>query len=331
MSSRERNLLMAAAGVAVLVIGWQGYVWTTGALDAKRSQLTKLEQEITKQRGIVRRGEQATRQLAEWEEQSLPANVELARAQYQKWLLDAVGKAGFDDANVDTGRLSSALRTGENGQREVVYYRLPFTVSGRGTLEELTRFLYGFYRLNHLHRIQRMSVQPIEKSKKLELTMSIDALVLPGAMPEKPLAKSDSRQLAWDDLKDYEEVIVKRNLFAEYTPPPPPPRPVVRREERPKPPPRPTPSPKPRFDPSKHAFVTAIVEIGNRPQVWINSRTDGKTFKVSPGEKIEIGPFEATVLRIGNKNVILHYEGKRWLLALGDNLHDGAELPEGDL
>jgi len=260
--------------------------------------------------------ETATR-LAQWESRSLPSDEGQARLLYRSWLRETVDRAGFRSVKSDPG---------ESRTRRGVYTVLPVTVRCRAKLEQLTQFLYDFYSAGHLHRITLLSIKPDSDKGDLELTISIEGLSLPGADRKDALNDEPAKRLALAEFSDYRDSIVKRNLFAAYVPPPPP---VVKRKPPKRRPPRPTPPPRPpEFDHAKHTVVTGLVEVGGRRQVWLLIRTTGEQLKLFEGEKFSTGSATGTIGHVGQRNVEIEFDGKRRLVAFGENVADGAELPE---
>ncbi len=145
----------------------------------------------------------ANQQLKVWQAQSLPSDTEVARSLYQAWLVGLVGSAGFISPNVDSS---------EPITRKGLYSSLGFSVRGRATLEQLTRFLYDFYRADHLHHIESLNLTPVPRSDELDITLSIEALSLPDATRKDRLSTRASDRLASNRLADYRPVI-ERNLF----------------------------------------------------------------------------------------------------------------------
>src|SRR5690606_36942700 len=92
--------------------------------------------------------------LDAWRERSLPSDERQAGTLYQNWLLQLMDSpvVKLQNAQVEAARAS---RLGEN-------LRLPFTVSGRGSLAQVTAFLHGFYRSGQLHKITRLTLAPQE-------------------------------------------------------------------------------------------------------------------------------------------------------------------------
>jgi len=66
--------------------------------------------------------------------------------------------------------------------------------------------------------------------------------------------------------------------------------------------------------------VNGIVEINGRREVWLYSRTEDKTFKLSENETFQVGKTQGRVLRIGLRDVELEINGETRKLSLGDNL-----------
>jgi hypothetical protein len=313
MQKREKQLA-AAVAVLVALVGGKYVIesWHT-SVSQRSNRIANLEKEIGQKEVKLARGRQAKARLAAHEKRSLPADRQLARSLYQNWLRGVVDRAKFTGVDFNT-----PAAPGRNN-----FERLVFSINCRGTLEQLTQFLHDFYSANHLHMIRRLQVQPIDASKELKLIIIVDALSLPGA-DRKELNSEPATRLAQKDLASYRKTIVERNLFAEYSPPAPPP--VAKKDD-----PKPVEPKPPGFDVAKFAFLTAILQVGERPQIWVNVRTTGQILKLAEGDKFDIGNLHGTVKRIDEKAVELEADGKRLLVALGENLRDAAVLPPGEL
>ncbi len=128
-----------------------------------------------------------------------------------------------------------------------------------------------------------------------------------------------ANRLAATDLDRYREAIAKRNLFAAYKPPPP-----ERPEETP---PSDEPSP-PKFDPCKYAYLTGIVGVNNEPELWLIARSTGTKYSLREGESFEVGDVAARVINIYRREAEIEFDGKRWLVPMGDNLREAKPLFE---
>jgi hypothetical protein len=308
LSHRERVLLGAVAVLGVAVAGWLLFGVFSGPLRTRRDELANLTGKLRQKQDEVLAAQKARDRLAQWNRQSLPSEVARAGSLYQNWLLELAGKAGFRNKKVEPGE---ARARGDS------YTQLPFTVRGQATLDELVRFLFDFYSTGYLHQIRRITVKPTEKRKDLELVVLIEALSLPTADRKDQLSQEHSNRLALGSLDDYRKAIGARNILAPYQPPMPMPMPMPTKWEDKGPP----------FDPSKYAFVTAIVQVNGTPQVWVKARTTDEKFQLHQGDKLQIGPFRATIARINPRDVEIEIDGKRHTIPLGGSVREGEKKP----
>ncbi len=323
LSKRERNLAVAA-GVLVLPFA----VWLiVGALGGSTTQLraqkASLLEDIKEAKEVIRNGQKAQKQLDEWNRKSLPRDVKLAGSRYKFWLMELCQSDRYQAKF--QGTLAKPLNPKPLGE---VGNQLTFTVSGVASLEQLTRWLYGFYTADYLHQIKGLTINPEEESKKLRVDITVEALALDSAAdPEgKPrdaaLPVVPEEALNKETLDKYCSTIGGRALFSRYTPPPP-----VREAGPPSGPPTP-----PLFDHGKFTEVTGITEVDGRPQVWIRSRTLGKEFRLFVGESFEVGPLQAKIIdiQLQRRTVTSEVDGKQYLIALGDSLREAKELKPED-
>jgi len=314
MKKREKMLAIATGVLLVPFVAWTLMGSLGGSVKQLRANRANLIDQIHQKQAIVERGKRAEKKLREWDRRSLPSDPQVASSLYQNWLLklceDESYGVGFEHTEVNP---ASTRPLGQTGQK------LTFSVRGEGSLEQLTRWLHGFYSAGHLHRIRSLNITPMEGSNRLGLDISVEALALAGASdahdaPRPHALSAEASQLA-ADLDEYRERIVGRAIFSPYQPPPPEPSPG---DSPPKP---------PLFDHGKYTFVTAIVEVDGRPQVWIVARTTGKKYRLFEGESFEVGSVKAKILRINHRSVESEVDGRRYEIALGDSLRDYRELP----
>lgn len=206
MTQREK-ILAALVGVLVLaVVSWIVIERLSSAFDYRQQQIANLEDEVYEKEALVRRGQKAGRELADYEKQSLPADRPLARSLYQNWLLDlAEQKIDFRDVNVGA---QPGRPVGE------VYFQHKFLITCQGDLDQLTQFLYEFYSVGYLHRINRLSAKPIPRTKLLNLVLTIEALSLNRADSPNRLAPPPAQRLQLADRDEYRRTITQRNLFS---------------------------------------------------------------------------------------------------------------------
>jgi hypothetical protein len=291
MMEHRQQILVAVLALMLVYFGGD-WLWRTAVeapLSSRHRRIDRLQDEIRKRERDLARARKDVRELASFEEQSLPSDPQVARSLYQAWLLKLVGDVGFANPNVDSG---------EPANRKGLYQSITFTVQGRGTLAQLTKFLYEFYRAGHLDQIRSLVVTPMARGSKLDLSLSIEALVLPMKEPKQVLSQSVSNRLAFATLADY-GVIPRRNLFGSSG----------------------------ASDPTDHTYLTSIQSINGQPEVWFTLRTEDKVVKLKPGESLQVGQFSGKLLEVDDEDVVLESEGQRWLLSLGDSLAQAFALP----
>ncbi len=236
MQRREKIL---AVGFGVVVAAYAGN-WLfqsalEGPLEARRAKTARLEDDIARRERELRQARTAAKELSAWQAQSLPADVQVARSLYQAWLLELVDAIGLQSRNVDSG---------EAVNRKGLYQALSFTVRGRGTLDQLTRFLYEFYRAGHLHQIHSLSITPLSRTGELDLSIGIEALVVNGADRKDQLSSRSSERLASAAFADYQP-IVGRDLF------------TVGGADA---------------DAAGHTYLTAVLDVDGEPEAWFTLR-----------------------------------------------------------
>ncbi|MEZ6073782.1 MAG: hypothetical protein R3C10_26765 [Pirellulales bacterium] len=283
-----------AATVGALALWFVGD-WVWGAAVRSREEywakrIKAVQSKIDDYDEAISHGRKAGEKLAQWRKQSLPSDVEKARAAYQKWLLDVANRRFDEKATVTFGEA-----VGKSG----AYHRLPVTVRGRGTLGQLTAVLHEFYRAVHLHQINRLNIAPVPNTEQLDITLGIEALILPDAEQTDELAVGRSTRLASDRLADY-RVIPQRNLFGDGGI---------------------------GFDPADFTFLTGINGINDVQEAWFTIRTTGEVLKLKIGQRFEVGDFQGMVAEIAQRDVVIDSEGERWLLTLGEHLNQATALP----
>ncbi len=291
MNQYRKKLLMAVGAVMGLYFGgeWLLTNMLEIPLEMRRAQTARLNKEIESKQVQMEKLRRSSKELESWKARSLPSNLEVARSLYQAWLLELVGHVGFSNPNVDSN---------EPINRKDRFHVLVFSLRGRGTLAQLTRFLYEFYSTDHMHQIRSLGFTPLGGSDQLDLTVSIEALVLPQADRKDHLASHRSDRLASPRLEDY-QVIVQRNLFGATG----------------------------GADISEFTFLTAVNYVDGQPEAWFSVRTNDTILKLRKGEGVEIGQFKASIAEITDADVILESDGERWLLTIGERLTQAAALP----
>jgi hypothetical protein len=311
LNKRERILAITTAVVLAVVLLYFLFTAWQGPRGALLAQKTNAAAELERKQNRLDLAIKASEQLAEWQERSLPANSETALSLYQNWLLKTARDAGFSGITIDAA---------QGRRRPGVFQALRLNLQAAASLEELTLFLHRFYQAGHLHQILALGLVPESRGSKLSLQMTVEALSLPATDRTDSLSAAASPHKL-DALDAYRNSIARRNLFAAYQPPARPPAEPARVAS----PPPPSP---PRFDPARHAYLTAIVSVDDRPQAWILARTSGEKFELFEGDAFRIGDTRGKVLRIGQREAEVEFDGQRYIVPLGENLRTQANSPE---
>ena len=208
MTKREKQMAIVAGSLLTVTVLWSGGLWLTGTFGSSTKRLAAVNAEVLQLERLQARAMQAASGIAEYEKRSLSSKHGDARTVYQKWLL-ATAEKHFGNEITFVGPSESANRD--------IYRQFSYTVGGQGNIQYLTEFLFDFYSMDTLHRIRSMSVQSIDESKDLRITLVVEALSLPGAAESKELntiASKNRLRYKDNDLDDYSDAILNRNLFA---------------------------------------------------------------------------------------------------------------------
>jgi hypothetical protein len=211
MQSREKKLLFAVAALVGLIVVFMVGGRLVSAFTTRFGTIARLKTEIGAQQLRRKQAEIAIQRQKEYQDRSLPRDVAAARTRYQDWVFKRLADAGFKPPHDVI-----AKPIDPRGDLR----RLPFDVKVRGTLDQLVRFLYGFYHADHLHQIRRLHITRVEKSAEIELDLGIEALSLPEAARQSDLNTAASTALKKPDLNTYLSLIKNRNVIGPPNRPP---------------------------------------------------------------------------------------------------------------
>jgi hypothetical protein len=307
MSQRERLLAAAVALIVMLwgaTVGWDRYQAT---FTNNQNQQITIEQELSEARIAAAQGLQAESMLRGWQQQSLPKNLDIAKTLYQDWLRQELVDAGLIVREVN----ENSLRGTRQYFRQVTY-----SVNAQGSLEELAKFLYGFYQSNHLHRISAATLTPTTTRRSLTVSLTIDALSLSDCPRNDELAEGSSESFA-EPLEEIRDEIVSRNVFIAYEPPEEE-KPVEQVVE------------KPDDTPAEEAtaFVTSLNQGEEGWQMAVRMSDSGSVKYFRVGDEISIGRFSGLVEEIDRRRVIVTQDEKRLVIFGGQNLGQAIELSD---
>ena len=94
------------------------------------------------------------------------------------------------------------------------------------------------------------------------------------------------------------------------------------------PPPREDPPPRRTFDEAKYTFVTGIVEVNGRRQVWLSVRTEGKWLRLFEGDTFQVGSLDGKVIHIYPRHVEILADNALLSVRFGQCLDDGEVISQ---
>ena len=303
-----RNLLMLIAFLGFCL--WYGGTWAyrTQFAEPRKKLLEEIktleEQKANIETGIATQKDMVQK-LAERKlyERSLPIPANRAQMLYQSWLIELGEHCGFENFSVDS----------QNLQQTQFYFVLPYRVTARTTLDELSRFLYEFYWATYVHRITHLRITPVENADMVTVTMQIEGIVVPSPEQNSPYPLRDRlpsgyhRRLTSGLLETYTGPINARNLM-QFT--------------------------RGGADASDFAKLTGIIYVGGEPEFWINSQLENTVVRVKLNEQFRIGSFIGRIVEIIDGDVILETGNSlnrnpmRWVLGTGELLKDALAVPD---
>jgi hypothetical protein len=309
----QREKILAAAVLSLLVLWGGSKLWSrySDSLANQRSALIAAQSKLDDAKLNLERGRMAVKQMEAWQQRSLPADRDVAQTLYREWIRSKCSEAGItiDDIQPDQ-------RTAPT----VAYTTIGYTITAHGSLKAVASLLYSFYRSTLLQQITRLQVRPGGDAGQLSIVMQVEALVLPGSANTAKLPTGESDRLAKASADEYLKSITGRNLLTAYSPPRPelPPSSTAHTEP-----------PKPKFDDAEFAYVTGIVEVGGRAQVWITVRTTGEVLRLFAGDPVKVGQFEGKIVSIEPRTLVLSSDKGEVRVQVGHPLHEPTKPDAG--
>lgn len=303
MNGRSQLLLIAMLAMVGLWVADSGYRNLIEEPAQKRTkQIETLENKIRQAREEIVENAGASDQLDDLLRLSLPYDPELARARYQDWLLDLVQSVDLSSTSVDAGKpVSVSVKDRTSRQQEEIFLRYSFALRGRGTLQQVARFLRHFYQAGHLHKISSMTMNPVAGGRQVDFTASIEALGLSRCERKEELSGVSVQRLAASDFSRY-QTIARRNLFARHG------------------------------DSILTETVLSAITIASNgtAQAWF-AVGNGETQRLTRGEQLKLKDHTIEVIDIVAGQVLLDVDGEVITLTAGESIEappedEGAEM-----
>ncbi len=294
----DRRIVLygALAVMAVLYVGDIGYRrFYVEPIRTAENQSAGLRQQLQERRIAIAKAKQAVQSLDDLQQHALPRNLELARSDYQAWLLEVVKQCKLSAPKVDSGDPVTRAYRGQN-----LYHVIPFSLRGRGNLRQITRFLHEFYKSGNLHKIRTLALTPVGVSDQLDIAMSVEALALDGTDRDAKLTTLTSNRLASDEFAAYRS-IASRNLFQTGGD-------SIGRQIR---------------------LSAVTLNIRGQREAWFYNKRDDHTRRLKESESLEVGALIARVVAIYDKSATVVIDDQTWHVPIGASLAE-ARITQGE-
>ncbi len=369
-------VLFGVVAAAILVGGWS-FLSSSRRYDEQLNDLEK-KIRITKKEAV--KIAKLHRQMKQYRLHSLPGDTFLAGREYRHYLRGLMEECDFENIQVPNPLISdkaypkaASPRTSSKAKKkaEPIYTALAFPrVRGEVSLAGLTSFLKRFEMTPLLHQIKTLTVEPADesskgRSKRLTVTMSIEALIIEKADRPETLVSIDERLVPFEvfcgmqqgpvglalvpwaigpsgpfaqkkmaDLRAHRKyaAIPQKDIFVGYIPPPPPPRPPIVQTE-----PEPEPEEEDDLDVKEFVRLMMITVTEERAEAKLRNRLDSREIRLrtSPGFNFfRISNISGTrtllkaqVVHIDYRNVYFVWENKLYRFHIGDTLARAIQEP----
>jgi hypothetical protein len=320
MKKREKILAGIVAGfVGVFALGF-GLRWfmirPLRAIDAKTAALAGQLRKIKEEKHAFFMAEDELKQSAR---RTFSDNVELAGAKSSEMLTKTIQASGLKEADF------TRLPTGPQRLRGA--QEVGWSIQGTGEMPKVIHLIFLLEETGYLHRIESLTLTPVEKSGKVKVSFRYLTLVLDPAPAVQFAVQEPRLPLDGPERKAY-DVITTRALFQPFTPPPPPPAPA----------PAPPPSAPGTSGPGPETFrVVSLSQWEGAPEIHVRDLTRQKTTRYKVGETLAGGEIVMVDYRLlpepgreplqSYSRVILKIGGDYWAVEQGATLADKYKIP----
>ena len=216
MTARERVLAIAVGALVPISIAFVAVFWFIGKYSDNNSEVMGLTQQVSAEKEKTTLAIKANQRRIYYRSVSLPANLVDASNDYQTWLKRLVRDQIKMDFKSVTPRDGGDLRY----KNKLIGRTKTFTLLATADLQQLSQFLYEFYTMDLLHRINSIKVIPLTtgtgnekrvRSGKLSLIITIEAVAMVDADEEREFTKCFCELPLTKE--QYEEALLRRNIF----------------------------------------------------------------------------------------------------------------------
>lgn len=222
MTERERKLGLAVLCLVPALILFYAYYSFSTKYNANLTNLRGINTLIEKQEDLQLTAVNARQRREYYDRFSLPNDLNTSKIQYEGYLKKLTKECDLDIKVFNpqnSGGRGNSFR-GANGSTKV-FDQITYTLTGKGTLDQITDFLHRFYSLNMIQRISQITVDPIlvggggekdfEREGPHKITIKVDVLSMVSAPPIREF--EDEYRSMKKSLDEYNLAILGRNMF----------------------------------------------------------------------------------------------------------------------
>lgn len=201
MTTRERHLAVVLVAVlGVFGLGFVSYQFVLSPLLDKNKQIQLRKSEIAQLEADILSVQVEKKKFEASRQQSLPADVGLAREQYGNLLEKICRRTELtQDLKIIPGEPDNKS-VPTIAPKKPAYTKLTYKLAAKGELYNLVDFMRHFYQMPLLHTIKAMNIQRPSEARsrdrrELDIDLTIEALVLDSA-PDRATLLPVVRELA---------------------------------------------------------------------------------------------------------------------------------------
>jgi hypothetical protein len=202
MTPRERLLaIITGSLVGIVFLFWSvNTIW--GWYATKQSRIENLARDLKKKKEELLKVQLAAQRITNYEQQSLPPEVDVAQSLYGSWLVKTTQSTQLADVAITTHKPRANQR---------LFSTLAYTLNARGKLEQVIAWLHAFEAEQKLHRIESFTLKPVKNSKELQLVANVSALVVTSAKKTEEWISQPRPN--WPELTQFQNTIMPRHFF----------------------------------------------------------------------------------------------------------------------
>ena len=322
VSTNLKNVLLAVIGLmaAVIFITKAIVPWVVNPVKKWEKSATNRKSQINALQKIQKEADRHRKILTKINQKGFANSPAEASATMGEHITKLIRQSGLPEAEFSR-RPFEPRAIVKNGPKPIGY-----TVSGQGSLKNVTDLLYLLQNDPHIQRVENISLSPISGSTNVRVNFQFLSLVIgtkygkftgTNTPPVFPTVGSEDRSLYAG--------ITKRALFLPYQkqPPPPPPPPAKPKQIPPTAPPPPGP---------ETYKIVSLSEWQGQQEVMVFDTNKKKTKSYKLGDDLAGGkivmidyrqmPFPKKPALLSQSRVIVTIDDEFWAIERGNTLAD---------